>query len=77
MRGVIRRRTSSGSMFNVARSQSANTGSQPAWTMAFAVAQKVIAVVITSAPGGKSSTRSARCSAAVHELTATAAGAAR
>jgi hypothetical protein len=41
----------------------------------FAVAAKVIGEVTTSAPGARSSASSARCSAAVHELTATAAGA--
>ena len=44
----------------------------PVWTTAFAVAQNVIGVVMTSSPGPTPDTSMARCKAAVQELTATA-----
>ena len=61
-----------GSRFMVAGSTSTSTGVAPAWMMALTVAANVSAVVITSSPGCTSSASIERCSAAVHELTATA-----
>ena len=61
-----------GSRFPVARSTSTNTGRAPRCTMTFAVEHQVYGVVITSSPGPTPSTCSARCSAEVHEFTATA-----
>ena len=75
VRGVIARSKAAGSRQPVSGSQSAKTGTWPAWMTALAVAAKVIGDVTTSAPGSRSSASNARCNAAVHEETATAAGA--
>ena len=72
VRGVIFRRTCSGSMFSVTGSMSASTGVAPAWMMALTVAQKVIGVVMTSSPGPTPEASSDRCNAAVQEFSAIA-----
>src|SRR5690606_20220967 len=51
------------------------TGVAPAWMMAFAVAQNVSGVVMTSSPAPMPAASSDRCSAAVHEFSAIACGA--
>ena len=66
------RATSSGSMFRSLSRTSAKTGVAPVWTITFAVAGHVIGVVITSSPGPTPSATSARCSAAVPDVTASA-----
>jgi len=70
--GLSAAATRSGSMVIASRSQSTNTGRAPAWTMAFAVAAKVIGVVMTSSPGPIPQTSIATWSAAVHDERATA-----
>jgi Mrp family chromosome partitioning ATPase len=62
----------SGSMVMVSRWQSTKMGVAPVWMMAFAVAQKVIGVVMTSSPGPTPDATIARCRAAVHEEVASA-----
>src|SRR5436189_4633283 len=57
-------------MFSVSSRTSAKTGVAPQWTITFAVAGQVIDVVITSSPGPTPSATSDRCSAAVHDETA-------
>ena len=58
------------SMFQLDGSISTKTGLPPAWIIEFTVAQKVIAVVITSSPGFKSSVKHDKCNPAVQELRA-------
>src|SRR5262245_32138243 len=65
----------SGARFHVTGSMSAKIGTAPVCTTTLAVAQNVSGVVMTSWPAPTSAPSSARCSAAVHELTATAYGA--
>src|SRR5574341_879077 len=72
VRGVIARSIRAGSMLNVSRSTSTKTGRAPVWMTAFAVAQKVIGVVMTSWPGPTPETTMERWSAAVHEFRAIA-----
>ena len=72
VRGVMLRRTASGSRFQLRGSTSASTGVAPACTIAFTDAQNVIGVVITSSPGCRPRPRQARCRPAVHELSANA-----
>src|ERR1017187_1236178 len=55
---------------------STRTGRKPAWTIAWTAPQKVSVGVSTGAPGGRPRAASAISMAAVHELTATAYGAA-
>ena len=59
-------------MFRSPSRTSAKTGVAPVWTMTFAVAGHVIGVVITSSPGPTPSATSARWSAAVPDVTASA-----
>jgi len=71
VRGVIAASMASGSMFSVSASTSTNTGRAPRCTMTFAVEAKVTGDVITSSPGPTPTASRPRCSAAVHEFTAT------
>jgi hypothetical protein len=64
--------TRSGRTSSVAGSTSANRGSAPAYSTQFAVAAKVIGVVIASSPGPRPAATAAPWSAAVPELNATA-----
>jgi hypothetical protein len=57
---------------SVSGSTSANTGVAPRWTMTLAVDAKVMGEVMTSSPAATPMASSARCKAAVQELTATA-----
>src|SRR3954470_11887979 len=59
-------------MFRSLSRTSAKTTSAPQWTITFAVAGHVIGLVITSSPGPTPSASSARCIAAVPEVTAIA-----
>jgi hypothetical protein len=61
-----------GDRLKVCGSMSAKRGVAPTWTTTLAVAQKVKGVVTTSSSGPTPAASSDRCSAAVHELTATA-----
>ena len=61
-----------GSMFIVSGSTSTSTGRRPASATTFAVAGKVYAGTSTSSPGSSPNASTARCSAAVPELTASA-----
>ena len=63
------------SMLSVSGSTSTNTGRAPRCTMTLAVDANVIGEVITSSPAPTPTASSARCSAAVHEFTATQCGA--
>ena len=72
VRGVILLSIWLASMLRVSGSQSTSTGIPPRCSITAAVAVKVIGVVITSSPGPTPTASSARCSAAVHELTAIA-----
>ncbi len=72
VRGVSAASTASGFKFHVCGSMSANTGRAPTCTMVFAVAQNVSGVVITSCSEVTSDASSDKCSAAVHELSASA-----
>jgi hypothetical protein len=72
VRSVMLALTWPASMFIVTGSTSTSTGVAPAWMIAFTVAQKVSAVVMTSSPGLSPAATMLRCSAAVQELTATA-----
>ena len=71
VRGVTARSIAAGSMLSVSGSTSTNTGRAPRWTMTLAVEANVIGDVITSSPAPTPTASSARCSAAVHEFTAT------
>ena len=64
-------------MFSVSGRMSANTGVAPQWTITLAVAGQVSDVVITSSPGPTPSAASDRCSAAVHDETASTCSASR
>src|SRR4051794_26660825 len=64
-------------MLSVSSRTSAKTGVAPQWTITFAVDGQVIDVVITSSPGPTPSATSERCSAAVHDETASTCSASR
>ncbi len=59
-------------MFQETRSLSINTGVAPRYTIGFTLATNVRVLTRTSSAGPTPTNRSARCSAAVPELTATA-----
>ena len=75
VRGVIAASRRSASRLSVSGSTSTSTGRPPRCSTTDAVAENVIGLVITSSPGPTPAASSARCSAAVHELTASACGA--
>ena len=62
-------------MFQETRSLSTNTGVAPRYTIGLTLATIVRVLTRTSSPGPTPTSRSARCSAAVPEQTATAWGA--
>ena len=59
-------------MFQERRSLSTNTGVAPRYRIGFTLATNVRVLTRTSSPGPTPTSRSARCRAAVPELTATA-----
>ena len=69
---VIRGSISAGSMLYVSRATSQNTGFAPIYSTTFAVETHVNAGTTTSSPGPSPSAATARWSAVVHELVATA-----
>ena len=69
VRALMRSSISLGSILQVARSMSTNTGVAPSSTMASAVAMKENGVVITSSPGLMSSAIRAMISASVPDAT--------
>ena len=72
VRGVIAASIPAGSIVNVSGSMSTKTGRAPTWTIELTVALKVNETVMTSSPGPMPRPSSARCSAVVPELVATA-----
>src|SRR5438105_406614 len=75
VRGVTAASTAAGSMFSVARSISANTGTPPSYMKQFALAANEYGVVITSSPAETPAVTHSRCSPAVPDETAAAYGA--
>ena len=74
VRAVSAVAASAGSMFRVSGSTSTSTGRAPACSITLTEAANVMGVVTTSSPGPIPSVTSAVCSAAVHELSASAPG---
>src|SRR6266700_1872485 len=70
--GVTAAAAASRLRLNVARSMSQNTGLAPKYSTTLAVDTHVKAGTITSSPGLTSNAATARCSAVVQELAATA-----
>ena len=72
VRAVIDSSSRAGSMLKVSSSMSTKTGRAPCISTTFAVATHVKDGTITSSPGPMPSATSARCSAVVHDVVATA-----
>src|SRR4029079_3814688 len=74
VRSVIAAANAAGSRFSEPGSMSANTGTAPAWMIAFAVAGQVNELVIPSSPLPTPAATSERCSASVQDDVAMAWG---
>src|SRR6188474_3133426 len=77
VRSVTSGASRTASRFRSSSRTSQNTGVAPVCSITFAVAGQVIGDVITSSPGPTPTARSARCIAAVPELTASTCGTSR